>query len=93
MHVDEGSPGPWINYETPWRKGGPHVVTVEAKCLEGGLGNNKEGNENSGMSCRTLGLLSTSTALAGPHRSAGMQTGTHRRRWETEARMPQSEAF
>lgn len=70
MHVDEGSPGPWINYETPSRKGRPHVVTLEAKCLEEELGNNKAGNENSGTSCSTLGLPSTSTELAVPYRSA-----------------------
>lgn len=69
MHVDEGSPGPWINYETPSRKGRPHVVTLEAKCLEEELSNNKGGNENSGTSCSTLGLLSTSTELAVPYRA------------------------
>lgn len=67
MHVDEGSPGPWINYETPLRKGRPHVVTLEAKCLQEELSNNKGGNENSGTSCSTLGLLSTSAELAVPY--------------------------
>lgn len=77
MRVDEGSPGPWINYETPPRKGRPRVVTLEAKRLEEGLSNNQGGNEKSGTSCGPLDLLSTATELAVPHRSAVMQTGTH----------------
>lgn len=93
MHIEEGSPGPWINYETPSRKGKPHVVTLEAKCLEEELSNNKGGNENSGTSCSTLDLLSTSTELALPHRSTVMQIGTHCKWWETEAQMLRAKFF
>lgn len=85
MHIDEGSPGPWIIYETPLRKGRPHVVTLEAKCLEEELSNNQGGNENSRTSCSPLDLLSTSPELAAPHCSAVLQTGTHHEWWETEA--------
>lgn len=64
------------------------MVTLEAKCLEEEHSNNKGNNENSETSYSRLNLRSTSTILAVPHGSAVMQTGTHFKRWETEAQRP-----
>lgn len=70
------------------RKGRPHAVTLEAKCLEEEHSNNKGSNENSEMSYSVLNLLSTSTILAVPHSSTVMQTRKHFKWWETEAQVP-----